>query len=97
MSQITRFGISMDTRLLERFDKLIAEHGYTTRSEAFRDMVRERLVQEEWTESDASGETVGTITIIYDHHQRELTENLNEQQHRHHHAVLSMMHLLSRL
>ncbi|HHS12247.1 MAG TPA: nickel-responsive transcriptional regulator NikR [bacterium] len=93
MSQITRFGISMESRLLERFDELIGRHGYSSRSEALRDLVRDRLVSEEWSQSDSQQETVGTITIIYDHHQRQLTENLNEQQHKHHHAVISMMHV----
>lgn len=91
MSQITRFGISMDSKLLRRFDRLIAEHGYSTRSEAFRDLVRDRLVKEEWQEEN--GETVGTITIIYDHHKRDLTETLTEQQHRRHDSVISTMHV----
>jgi CopG family nickel-responsive transcriptional regulator len=90
MSTITRFGISMDSKLLERFDRLIDEHGYSNRSEAFRDLVRDRLVKEEW-EEDA--ETVGTITIIYDHHKRELQERLTQQQHQHHDSVISTMHV----
>ena len=92
MSQITRFGISMDNKLLDRFDNLISEQGYTNRSEAFRDMVRERLIREEWKEKE-EGETVGTITIIYDHHKRELMENLTRHQHQHHDTVISMMHV----
>jgi CopG family nickel-responsive transcriptional regulator len=91
MSQITRFGISMDSKLLRRFDRLIGEHGYATRSEAFRDLVRDRLVKEEWQEENV--ETVGTITIIYDHHKRDLTETLTEQQHRWHDSVISTMHV----
>ena len=91
MSTITRFGISMESKLLERFDRLIAEQGYSNRSEAFRDLVRERLVKEEWKEEGI--ETVGTITIIYDHHKRELMENLTKRQHKHHQSVISMMHV----
>ena len=91
MSTVTRFGISMDSRLLERFDAYIANHGYTNRSEAVRDLVRDRLVQEEWKRDDV--ETVGTITIIYDHHKRELQERLTKHQHDHHDAVISMMHV----
>ncbi|MBN1780477.1 nickel-responsive transcriptional regulator NikR [bacterium] len=91
MSSLTRFGISMDSRLLERFDAYIGEHGYANRSEAVRDLVRDRLVQKSWEEDDA--ETVGTITLIYDHHQRELTEKLTAQQHDSHHAILSAMHV----
>jgi CopG family nickel-responsive transcriptional regulator len=91
MGQITRFGISMDDKLLERFDKFISEHGYANRSEAIRDLVRDRLVQEEW--KDERKETVGTITLVYDHHQRELTEKLTSQQHRWHSQILSTLHV----
>lgn len=91
MGQITRFGISMDSQLLKRFDRFISQHGYANRSEAIRDLVRDRLVKEEWT--DEKVETVGTITIIYDHHQRELAEKLTEQQHRMHESVISVMHV----
>ena len=94
MGDIIRFGISMDSNLLKQFDSLTAKHGYSNRSEAFRDLVRERLVREEWQEDENDlGERVGTITIIYDHHKRDLTETLTEHQHRQHHAVLSMMHV----
>jgi len=91
MSGITRFSISMDSKLLERFDYLIIKHGYSNRSEAFRDLVRERLVREEWEE--AGTETVGTITIVYDHHKHDLTENLIEHQHQHHKSIISTMHI----
>ena len=91
MSDITRFGISMDSKLLQRFDRFIAKHGYSNRSEAFRDLVRDRLVKEEWEEENV--ETVGTITLIYDHHKRDLTETLTEQQHKRHKSVISTMHV----
>jgi len=91
MGQITRFGISMDDKLLSQFDEYISEHGYANRSEAIRDLVRERLVKKEW-ENDAS-ETVGTITLVYDHRQRELTEKLTEQQHHWHSQILSTLHV----
>ena len=91
MSTITRFGISMDSKLLERFDAFISKHGYSNRSEAFRDLVRDRLVMDEWKDDEI--ETVGTITIIYDHHKRELQERLTKHQHEHHEAVISMMHV----
>ena len=91
MSDITRFGISMDSKLLKQFDKLISEHGYSNRSEAFRDLVRDRLVQEEWKGEDF--ETVGTITIIYDHHKRELSEKIIDHQHHQHDRIISTMHV----
>jgi CopG family nickel-responsive transcriptional regulator len=91
MSTLTRFGIAMDSQLLKRFDDFIIQRGYANRSEAIRDLVRDRLVRTSWEEGDE--EMVGTITLVYNHHQRELTEKLTSQQHDFHHAILSAMHV----
>ena len=91
MSQITRFGISMDEKLLDRFDQYIREKEYANRSEAIRDLVRDKLVQDEWQDSDK--ETVGTISLVFDHHQRDLTEKLTRHQHDEHEVVISSMHV----
>ncbi len=91
MSRITRFGISMDSGLLERFDRLIARKGYTNRSEAIRDLVRDSLVLEEWEYGDS--ETVGVVSIVYDHERRDLQELLTRLQHRFHKAILSSLHI----
>jgi CopG family nickel-responsive transcriptional regulator len=91
MSTLTRFGIAMDSQLLKRFDDFITQRGYANRSEAIRDLVRDRLVRTSWEEGDK--EMVGTITLVYNHHQRELTEKLTSQQHDFHHAILSAMHV----
>ncbi|MDZ7392443.1 MAG: nickel-responsive transcriptional regulator NikR [candidate division KSB1 bacterium] len=88
---LTRFGISLEAELLERFDKMIAEKGYTCRSEAIRDLIRDALVQREWEKE--AGERVGTITLIYDHHLRELPERLTELQHRYTGQIISTMHV----
>jgi len=93
MSGLVRFGISMDDHLLNQFDELIQKRGYSNRSEAIRDLVREQLVQEEWSEEDQSEETVGTITLIFDHHKRELMDHLTKHQHQHHNSVISSMHV----
>ncbi len=69
MSGLVRFGVSIEEELLQRFDQEIDKKGYSNRSEAIRDLIREQIVAEEW-ESDK--ETVGTITIVYDHHTRDL-------------------------
>ncbi len=73
MADITRFGISLDRDLLKKFDKLIKQKGYTNRSEAIRDLIREDLVRKSWVEGEKG---VGTITMVYNHHQRELTSKL---------------------
>jgi CopG family nickel-responsive transcriptional regulator len=91
MSDLTRFGISIDDRLLKRFDDLIADKGYVNRSEAIRDLIRNALVEEAWARGDE--ETVGTVTLVYDHHTRDLADKLTEQQHSHHEAIVSALHV----
>jgi CopG family nickel-responsive transcriptional regulator len=91
MADAIRFGVSMDYSLLKDFDKLIAKIGYTNRSEAIRDLIRERLIQQEWQASDQ--ETVGTITLVYDHEIHELTETLTALQHKYHKQIVSTMHI----
>lgn len=91
MSQIVRFGISADESLLERFDALIADKGYSNRSEAIRDLMRNALVEEEWRNDQALA--VGTVTLVYDHHSADLADKLTEHQHDHHDAIISSLHV----
>lgn len=91
MVEAIRFGVSMNRELLAEFDRLIAKLGLPNRSEAIRKLIRERLVQEEWKLS--SEETIGTITIVYSHEVRELTERLTELQHQYHRQIISTMHI----
>ncbi len=86
-----RFGISADARLLENFDGLIAEKGYANRSEAIRDLIRDQLVEFAWTKNNE--DMVGTITIVYNHELKELTEKLIEIQHHNRAHVISSMHV----
>jgi CopG family transcriptional regulator, nickel-responsive regulator len=91
MSVLSRIGVAIDSGLLEKFDKLIGRRGYTNRSEAFRDLIREELVKEAWESPDAP--VVGTVTLVYDHHVRQLSEKLTGIQHDFHHAILSTLHV----
>jgi CopG family transcriptional regulator, nickel-responsive regulator len=91
MSELSRIGVAIDTALLEKFDKLIARRGYTNRSEAFRDMIRDELVEQTW-ESPESW-VVGTVTLVYDHHVRLLNEKLTDLQHDYHREILSTLHV----
>jgi CopG family nickel-responsive transcriptional regulator len=91
MGAIVRFGISMDEELLARFDEMIEEKGYPNRSEAIRDLVRDALIRREWETADA--EVVGTITLVYDHHKRELSDRLLDLQHTYHQHVLATLHV----
>ena len=90
MGELVRFGISIDDELLERFDRQIAQKGYTNRSEAIRDLIRDDLVAQEWARNE---ETVGTITIVYDHHTRELSETLTHLQHSFDGQIMSVLHV----
>ncbi|GAB4247935.1 MULTISPECIES: nickel-responsive transcriptional regulator NikR [Deferrisoma] len=91
MGELVRFGISMDEQLLGRFDELIARKGYANRSEAIRDLIRNALVEDQWSRGDE--ETVGTVTLVYDHHVRDLADKLTEHQHDHHDAIISALHV----
>jgi CopG family nickel-responsive transcriptional regulator len=90
MDKVTRIGVSLEPELLEAFDKFIAKHGYTNRSEAVRDMIRETLATEEWT---GSGNVIGTITMVYDHDAHHVVDKLTKIQHRYHHNVHSTTHV----
>jgi CopG family nickel-responsive transcriptional regulator len=91
MADIARFGVSIDNQLVKKFDALITRKGYATRSEAVRDMIREALVEQEWESGDR--ETVGTITIVYNHHTRELDHALTDMQHKSFHQIVSALHV----
>jgi CopG family nickel-responsive transcriptional regulator len=91
MKSLVRFGVSIDGSLLKRFDKFIAHTGYENRSEAFRDLIRARLVEEEVGTDGAS--VLGVLTLVYDHHQREVERKLTEVQHHHHHTIISATHV----
>ena len=90
MGVLSRIGIALDSELLERFDRSIAQSGYTNRSEAFRDLIRDRLVNERTSAPSAT--VVGTITLIYDHDAHGVGEKLTELQHTNHHLVVSTSH-----
>jgi len=91
MSNVVRFGVSIEERLLERFDALIADKAYVNRSEALRDLIRGALVEEQWEVGDV--EAIGTVTLVYDHHASDLADKLTENQHTHHHEIVSTLHV----
>ena len=92
MTELARFGISLNQRLLDSFDQLIADKGYVNRSEAIRDMIRGALVEDRIERADSTP-TVGTVTLVYDHHTRDLSDKLTEHQHSHHDAIVSALHV----
>ncbi|HDT14626.1 MAG TPA: ribbon-helix-helix protein, CopG family, partial [Firmicutes bacterium] len=76
MGKIIRFGVSLDNALLKRFDALAEIKGYSSRSEAIRGLIRNKIVEEEWA-TDSNVESIGTINIVYDHHIKNLSNVLN--------------------
>ena len=91
MPILERFGVSMEEDLLARFDELVTARGYGSRSEAIRDLVRQELVKEEW--ADPNTEVVGTITLVYEHHEHELAKILPDLQHQYHDCVICTTHI----
>src|SRR5215470_13209189 len=91
MASLSRIGVAIDTDLLRQFDHLIGERGYTNRSEAFRDLIRDELVRKR-SESPES-HVVGTVTLVYDHHVRMLSDKLTDIQHDFHRSILSTLHV----
>jgi CopG family nickel-responsive transcriptional regulator len=89
--EIARIGIAISEDLLKEFDDLIAKRSYTNRSEAFRDLVRNALVEE--ISGSPDSEVFGTVTLVYDHHARLLSERLTELQHRHFASIMSTLHV----
>ncbi|MBN2326308.1 MAG: nickel-responsive transcriptional regulator NikR [Candidatus Omnitrophica bacterium] len=90
MAGAIRFSVSLSEELLKKYDRLLVEKGYSNRSEGIRDLIRDFLVQQEVEENE---EVVGVITLVYDHHVRELTEKLIELQHQSDAVVVSSMHV----
>ena len=89
--KLKRFGVSMAEDLLNDFDEINKRKGYKTRSESIRDLVRNLIVQEKW--STASKDSIGVISLVYNHHKRELDRKLNEIQHKQHANVISSLHI----
>jgi CopG family transcriptional regulator, nickel-responsive regulator len=90
---IERIGVSLEKGLLEQFDQLIEQKGYATRSEAVRDLIRDALVQRQWSEAQGRTEQVAVVTLVYDHDSSSLAQKLAHIQHENHKAVVSALHV----
>ena len=91
VEKITRFGVSIEPNLLKKYDKIIKKEGYTNRSEAIRDLIRKNLIMEK--NKNPNEETIGTLTMIYDHHAGSLTDRLLDLQHDHTDEILVTTHV----
>ncbi len=90
MSELYRFGVSLEKTLIEAFDRHIETQCYKSRSEAIRDLIREELIRKEWTEG---GTVAGAIVMTYDHHKRELVNLLLDIQHDFQETIISTQHV----
>lgn len=90
MSGIVRVSLSIEKSLFDRVEKMVAESGYGNRSEFVRDLIRDHLVEQEW---EGDEPLLGTISLVYDHHARGLTERLTHQQHLFAGKVLATTHV----
>jgi CopG family nickel-responsive transcriptional regulator len=91
MEKIIRFSISLEADLSKKFDQWMNKNGYENRSEAIRDLIRDKLVDEEW--KDEGKEVVAVLSLVYDHESRELPEVLTSIQHEFYNLILSSTHV----
>jgi len=91
---LQRIGVSLEDSLLEQFDEDIKARGYTNRSEALRDLIREQLVAREWSGSeDPNAEQVAVVTLVYEHDTMDLSKRLTAIQHQDPHSIVSALHV----
>ncbi|HQH61819.1 MAG TPA: nickel-responsive transcriptional regulator NikR [Candidatus Saccharicenans sp.] len=91
MEKTIRFSISLESELSRKFDSWMKKNGYKNRSEAVRDLIRDKLVEEEW--KDDSKEVVAVLSLVYSHDSPELPRVLTDIQHQHHSLVISSTHI----
>ncbi len=87
---LKRFSVSLEEQLLDQFDEYINAHSYSNRSEAVRDLIRARLINEQW---EQDSEVVGVVSLVYDHHQAKLQDRITEVQHDYYQFITSSTHV----
>lgn len=90
MTELVRFGVSLEKDLLDEFDRFVRAGGFANRSQGLRSLIREQLVKREWLKGK---EVAGAITLVYDHHKRELVRKLTSVQHDFHDVIVSTQHI----
>jgi CopG family nickel-responsive transcriptional regulator len=92
---LVRFGLSMPAPLVRELDAWRKVRGYTNRSEAVRDLVRDALVEAQWeqAQADPGAEMVGVVTLVYDHTTRQLSDHLIDMQHHAHGVAQATLHI----
>ncbi len=90
MSELVRLSFSIEENLLEKLENIVKEKGYDNRSEFIRDIIRSMVVTDEW---DANNEVIATITLVFDHHKKELGKKLTKIQHKSHDIIIASTHV----
>lgn len=90
MDDLSRFSVSVEKTLLERFDRQVQKQGCPTRSKAIADLMRSSLVDRQWADGE---EVAGAIVLVYDHHKHQLSSQLTHVQHDHHELIVSTQHI----
>ncbi|MEA2016522.1 MAG: nickel-responsive transcriptional regulator NikR [Actinomycetota bacterium] len=92
MGTLKRFGVSIEEKLLKKLDSYVKSRRYINRSEALRDLIRKELVNSQWI-GEEDEEVAGAIIIVYDHHQKELVDNIIDIQHDYYKVIISSQHI----
>lgn len=87
-----RYTVSLEDELADEFEQFIQQRGYKNRSEAIRDLIRDKLKQE-WLETEPDSHCVGCLNYVYNHQERDLARRLTEAHHGHHDLNLSTLHI----
>lgn len=91
MAKLIRASVAMDVEMMERFDELVKEGGYESRSEAIQDLIRQRLGEESWVR--AGDDALATVTMVYDHHERGVSQRVRDMGHDHFEEMQSSLHI----
>ena len=87
-----RMTITLDDDLVADFEKYLADNGYQNRSEAIRDLLRQRIDEQRLAENP-SGNCLANLTYVFNHHERDLASRLTERHHAHHDLNIATLHV----
>lgn len=87
---VVRFGVSIDKETMLELDNYVMANNFPNRSQAIRNLIEKYAVEQKW---QCDNEVAGAIVIVYDHHKRNIDNEINEVQHENHHLILSTQHV----
>ena len=87
---VVRFGVSLEKETMDELDYYVDSNNFPNRSQAIRNLIEKYAVEQKW---QCDNEVAGAIVIVYDHHKRNIDQEINEVQHDYHHLILSTQHV----